>query len=328
MRSQRLRQLACVCLVLTGLLSAACDPLAPEPTSVAIALTSTPRPTITPTPSNTPTATPSPTPTPVLPTETPVPSATPWRCQDKIGSLVDLDFESEALGSEVTYRAYLPPCYDESGRRFPYVILMHGLAQDQTLWTDDLGVQRAMESGLALRGLPPMILIMPTGGSEDLPAGLVWEDVVIEELIAQVEATFCTWENREGRAVGGISRGGFWAYSMGLRHPDLFSAVGGHSAAFYDDQPPGFNPLTLARGIDFPAGQQPRFWLDVGGLDPIRGNNETLVARLADAGVDVSFTVNPEGRHNAAYWAAHISEYLTFYGAAWPRDILDQPSCQ
>jgi hypothetical protein len=35
----------------------------------------------------------------------------------------------------------------------------------------------------------------------------------------------------------------------------------------------------------------------------------------------------PEGKHEKAYWASHVAEYLSFYGQTWPRDIKDLPSC-
>ena len=69
----------------------------------------------------------------------------------------------------------------------------------------------------------------------------------LEELIPAVERDFCTRNDRDHRAIGGISRGGFWAYSLALRHPDIFGIVGGHSAAFdTGNAPPDSNPLELA----------------------------------------------------------------------------------
>lgn len=332
MSSIRLRRWLLVFVIITGALTTACDPLAPDPTSIALVSTPTPAPTAFPTPTPTATATPTATPTPLPPTATPIPTATPWICTETEGQIVDITFPSNVARADARYLAYLPPCYVESGRRFPYVILMHGLGQDQSLWVDQLDIVDAIESGLALRALAPMIVIMPRGGeleaNNDFREGRSWASLILDELIPQVEATFCTWENREGRAIGGISRGGFWAYSIGLRFPDRFSAVGGHSAAFYADNPPAHNPLNLARTAEFPPGMQPRFWLDIGGEDAARVNVQAVYDRLQSRDIEVSFIVNPEGDHTAAYWAAHLTEYLTFYGQDWPRGIRDLPSCQ
>jgi hypothetical protein len=227
-----------ICLVCAAILIVGCDPLAPEalPTAVALnpTMTETTPPLPTAIPSLTPTPTDTPTPTPT-PTRTPVPSATPRVCKDTKGRVVSLTFFSAIVKRDVPYDVYLPPCYSETGKRYPYVLLMHGADQTEKLWVDVLGAQKALEAGLSLRALPPMILIMPYGGElanlNIFREKAGWESVVLTELMPEIEANFCTWNDREGRAIGGISRGGFWAYVIALRHPDLCGGVGGHSPA-------------------------------------------------------------------------------------------------
>ncbi len=332
------RFLVLALLMLIGGIGAACDPLAPDPTSVALVrATPTPSPAPTAVPSRTPTRTPTPspthtptiTPTP-LPTDTPPP--TPFICRETQGQVVELTLRSEIAGRVVPYRAYLPPCYADSGKRYPYVILLHALDADYTQWIDLVKVGAAAEEGLALSALPPMILIMPDGGrlaaAETFRAGATWEDLILKELIPAVQTNFCTWEDRDGRAIGGISRGGFWAWSIGLRNPTLFSAVGGHSAAFYpDNAPASYNPMALARTVRFPPGQQPRLWLDVGDQDLAKENLDAVREAFAKREIDLTYTVIPGGEHTNAYWAENASAYLAFYGALWPKNLADLPSC-
>ncbi|HVO43308.1 MAG TPA: alpha/beta hydrolase-fold protein, partial [Aggregatilineales bacterium] len=254
-------------LIVAVLYAAACEPLAPDATRVVIVLTSAPTAT------KLPTAIPQPTDTPtIVPTDTPtvIPTATQWVCGESKGQMVDLTFYSSIEKAQVAYRVYLPPCYAEMQRRFPYVILMHGSDGDQTYWTDQLGVQTALDTGITVQALPPMILVMPDGGqlmnTNIFRDGASWESVVLDELMPEIAKTLCVWNAREGRAIGGISRGGFWAFEIAFRHPELFSAVGGHSA-FFDTQSsvgPAYNPLLLAKSVQFPDNLTPRFWLDAG----------------------------------------------------------------
>lgn len=323
-------------LMILALLAVACDPLAPEamPTRIALNPTATatnaPLPTAIPSATSTPTDTPTPTATPTI---TPVPTATPRVCAETQGRVVSLTFFSEIVRQDVPYDVYLPPCYAETGRRYPYVLLMHGADQDEKIWIEKLGAQKALEAGLRLKALPPMVLVMPYGGElanlNIFREGAGWESVVLTELMPQIEANFCTWNEREGRAIGGISRGGFWAYLIAMRHPELFGTVGGHSPAFYweNNAPPSHNPLYLARDMEFPPGLQPRMWVDIGSDDKGRPTTEEFHEMLEARGIDSSFTLNPVGNHDVDYWAAHISEYLTFYGQVWPRNIQDLPSC-
>lgn len=95
-----------------------------------------------------------------------------------------------------------------------------------------------------------MILVMPytgtIGNNSFFPPDPYYETVILDELVPAIERDFCTWSDREHRALGGVSRGGFWAYSIGLRHPDVFGILGGHSAYMTQDLnevPGSFQPI-------------------------------------------------------------------------------------
>src|SRR5262249_55353975 len=58
-----------------------------------------------------------------------------------------------------------------------------------------------------------------------------WEDAITTDLIGHVDATYRTIAKREGRAINGLSMGGYGGLMLGLRHPDLFCSIGSHSGA-------------------------------------------------------------------------------------------------
>src|SRR5262249_13403413 len=58
-----------------------------------------------------------------------------------------------------------------------------------------------------------------------------WEDFIVKDLIGHVDSTFRTVAAREGRAINGLSMGGYGALMLGLKHPDVFCSVGSHSGA-------------------------------------------------------------------------------------------------
>src|SRR5258706_1545855 len=165
MPSLKIVLVLCMACILIG-----CDPLAPNATPVVIVITQTPVPTRTSPPLPTQTATKlSLTSVPIVTTEAATvasdePPATESGCTQVKGQIVDLSFDSKILKAPMVYRAYLPPCYGESTRRYPYVILMPGSDKDETEWTDMLKANQALEVGLTMQALPPMLLIMPRGG--------------------------------------------------------------------------------------------------------------------------------------------------------------------
>ena len=311
------------------LLICACDPLAPVITPTPQIIIVTPENTATPAPSATtpPTSTLPPSPTPE---DTATPTALP--CLADGGQIVAYDeFRSATAGENLKYRVYIPPCYQQTQARYPYVILLHGLQEDEQQW-GDLGIQQALDQGIRLGALAPMIVVMPDmgtlGAEEAFPPQDSYETVVLDELMPAVERDFCTWNERDHRAIGGISRGGFWAYSIALRHPDIFGIVGGHSAAFDEGNAPADNnPLELALNAPFLASANLRMYLDNGAEDPAGTNLELFSNRLSSRGIAHSYIISPVGGHDAAYWSAHLQDYLTFYGRDWPRQANELPSC-
>lgn len=324
-----IRRLIGICLICIAL--AACDPMAPTPPAIAVVIS--PEPSITPT--FNPTSTPRPTAT-TLPTATAViePSATPFPCDDDSGQVIDFNqFPSPTANENLRYRVYVPPCYFETQARFPMAVLFHGLSFREQQW-DDIGAVTALDQGIRLGSLPPMLLVMPYYGQigqfNQFPPDPSYETVVLEELLPAVEADFCVWEDREYRAIGGISRGGFWAFSIGFRHPDVFSRIGGHAAIFPENiniVPPAFNPLEIAENSSFLQEANLRMYIDNAVADSAGLSLQQLSNRLTERQIPHQYEINTVGDHNNAYWASHVTEYLTFYGDDWPRAYDGLPTC-
>ncbi len=307
----------------------ACDPFAPFPTPTPQVIIVTAEPSLTPEPTATPAATATRTPT-LAPSLTPTATGIP--CDEDSGQLIAFDeFRSATANENLRYRVYIPPCYIQSQRRYPVVFLLHGASYTETQW-DEIGVDESLDQGLRLGVLGPMIVVMPffgvVGTRNTFPPDRSYETVILDELIPAVERDFCTWNDREYRGIGGISRGGFWAFSIAMRHPDVFGMVGGHSAAFSEEgAPPANNPLELALNATFLSQANLRMYLDVGTQDPASANLQLFSSRLSARGIDHTFIINPSGDHTEDYWRAHVAEYLTFYAETFPRSTAELPSC-
>lgn len=310
-------------------LLAACDPMMPyaAPTPQVIIVTAPPtatRPaTATPTPTRLPTLTPT-------PADTPTPTGEP--CEQENGEVLAFDrFPSEVAGENLRYRVYVPPCYQQSQRRYPVLYLLHGASYNERHW-EQVGVIEAAEQGRRLGVLGPLLIVMPylgaIGNRDSFPPDTSYESVVLEELIPAVDRDFCTWSDRQHRAIGGISRGGFWAYTLALRHPDVFGIVGGHSAFFDEDSaPPANNPLDLALNGAFLEDANLRLYLDNGAADPAGTELQLFSSRLSSRGIPHTYLINPVGGHDNDYWSAHVAEYLQFYTEDWPKTAGELPSC-
>ena len=316
------------CLLLTLLMLAACSsPRLPTQAPLAQAPTATrPPPAKNQLPTQTP-ASPLPATTTRAPTATPTatvpPSATPCTAQ---GEVITSTFATSLSGNEHAYRVYLPPCYDQDGRAYPTLYLLAGNIHDEGKW-DELGVDEAADDAILSGKSPPLVIVMPDGGwlANNTSGGPgSYETLVLEELLPQVEGEYCVWSAPAGRAIGGLSRGGYWALEIAFRHPHLFASVGGHSAALLDQYAgPQINPQFT--GVNNELGKL-RLYLDIGASDYLRSNTIRLHEELLAAGVPHTWHLN-EGRHEDAYWEAHVIDYLEWYTEPWPLDRDAYPPC-
>jgi enterochelin esterase-like enzyme len=325
---------------LTLILLVACEPLAPEQKPAVIVVTGeTPinampiavDVTLTPTGQGIvgPIETVAPSETP-LPTITMTPSTTPFVCSQTEGRIIESSFTSTITGEEIPFHMYQPPCFYESLKRYPYVVLLHGTGYDETMW-EELGVAVAMDQGISKGTLPPMVLILPDGNPlsevNDAPEDETYENLLLDELLPMLEQDFCLWGARQGRSLGGISRGGFWSFSIALRHPELFNAVGGHSPFFDpENSAPETNPLSLAEHVNldkYPL----RIYMDNAANDVVGTNVLLMSDILRGRNIDHEYVINPTGEHDMDYWRSHVAEYLTFYGQGLPYDVGALPSC-
>ncbi len=166
----------------------------------------------------------------------------------KRGTVMIEGFESEVLRDNAAgdphlrrVPVYLPPAYGEqSGRRFPVLFVLAGfggrgrMLLNDSPWSPPL--DERMDHLIDTGACGQTILVMPDcytrfGGSQYLDSTATgrYETHVIEELVPFIDARFRTLAGRGHRGVVGKSSGGYGALVYGMKHPDVFGAVGCHS---------------------------------------------------------------------------------------------------
>ena len=130
---------------------------------------------------------------------------------------------------------YLPASYaTDRTRRYPVVYLLHGYTGTDLGYFGTSGRQlhviaeRVFASGAARE----MILVMPNamnafGGSmysNSVTAGN-WEGYIADDLVAYMDKNYRTIAAREGRGLAGHSMGGYGTMRIGMKRPDVFSAI-------------------------------------------------------------------------------------------------------
>ncbi len=142
-----------------------------------------------------------------------------------------INHDAPSVGRTLKYNLVLPENYETSDRRYPVLYLLHGYSQDYTAWHRLGAPWHARGRGL--------IVVMPDAGNSFYVNWAVsndggkhnWEDYFIKDLIPHVDANYRTLASRNGRAINGLSMGGYGALVLGLRNPELFISIGSHSGA-------------------------------------------------------------------------------------------------
>lgn len=261
------------------------------------------------------------------------------------GGCITADFHAAHLqDKDMKFNVLLPRDYAaDSERRFPVLYLLHGFSGDYTDWckaTKLIEYAKPYEE----------IIVMPDGdnswyvNSYSDPK-MQWENYIVADLVSYVDAHYRTIASRQGRAIAGLSMGGYGALFLGLKHHDMFAAVASlsgvvaaanlqrwdvqlrnsnihsHSQFFIDvrktmqaDFGPANNPgranedpFLLIRKLT-PA-DCPQLYLAIGWGDSLLAENREFVALLSALKMPYRYAEVP-GKHGWRVWDEQIQRVL------------------
>jgi len=233
----------------------------------------------------------------------------------------DVSFYSAALQRPMPYRVFLPAKL-VPGQKLPVVYLLHGGNGCFRDWSN-----RSDVAQYAARGL---ILVMVQGDfsyyqNAALKPEDKYEDYLVNDLIADVEARFPAAKGRESRAIIGISMGGFAVAKLALSRPELFSFVGALSPSidvcnrrFHLMQwwrltrifgPVGSKTRTMSDPFLLMQSANPAvtpyIYLTAGEHEPLLEPNRRFAARLRERHFEYEFHTKPGG-HDWGEWDSQI----------------------
>ncbi|MEQ1631547.1 MAG: alpha/beta hydrolase-fold protein [Planctomycetota bacterium] len=151
-------------------------------------------------------------------------------------------FHSEAVDADVQYGVYLPKDYQDDKNKdtkYPLVIWLHGMFEDH-LRFHGRGGAPVLDAAIVDGKLPPCVFVCPNGGRTSMYVNRKekkYEDLVTVDLLAHLEKEYRLSARREDRAILGVSMGGMAALRVAFQQPELFGAVGVHSAAILPEDP-------------------------------------------------------------------------------------------
>ena len=234
-------------------------------------------------------------------------------CDQAQGEIEAGTYPAVAVPGELPYLIYLPPCYQELGRAYPAVYLLHGYPYDERHWLE-LGAEQVANQGLDQENWPPFLMVMPLQpdplfrNSDGGPGS--YETELLDGIVAYVDKTYRSDPSRRGLA--GVSRGGVWALEIAFRNPSDFVAVAALSPALaVNSARLPYDPFEIVKSAEKLPGD---ILLLVGDQDWAAPATERLSAALEAEGFLHSLVIVP-GDHSDPTWAGAISFTLGFF--AW-----------
>jgi S-formylglutathione hydrolase FrmB len=248
--------------------------------------------------------------------------------EPRTGQVETRTFWSASLGRTMPYNIYLPPGYANGSRRYRAVYLLHGMGGSDRQW-EGLGIAQAADRLIATGAIQPLIIVMPEGGSaywvDHATDGQKWGRYTAVDVVNDVDASFRSIARQRSRAIGGLSMGAHGALQLALNYPGEFAAVGAHSLVLrrFGSAPAYFgtaadfaarDPMQMVKATG-PGGCSFALWIDIGERDPWASVAEQFEGELTDLGINHQWHLYA-GDHSAAYWSAHLEDYLRFYDAS------------
>lgn len=267
-------------------------------------------------------------------------------------ALIQCDFFSEALGLSCSMNVILPQATRRQigmeGREakasgfagHPTLYLLHGLSDDHSIWLRRTSIERYV----APLGLAVVMPAVHRSWYTDMARGLRYWTFISEELPALARSFFGLSARREDNFVAGLSMGGYGAFKLALRKPEMFAAAASLSGALdmanriteraEDDawrvelenvfgdlsafQGSDNDTVHLAEELARSDRPRPKLWACCGTKDFLIEHNRVFRDRATRAGLDLHYEEDEGYEHEWGYWDLTIQRVLKWLPLGQP----------
>lgn len=237
---------------------------------------------------------------------------------------------SRAMQKEIKCVVITPDKYKRSKKKYPVIYLLHGYSDNYAAWPKKTN-SRLLSKADELQAL----IVCPDGGynswyfdSEKDPK-VRYETFISNELVNYIDANYKTINDRAGRAITGLSMGGHGALYLGIRHKNVYGAVGSTSGGvdilpFPDNWDikkvlgdtvcclANWQRNTVINVADDLKNGDLKLIIDCGVGDFFLEVNRRFHQKLLSMNIDHDYTERP-GEHNDEYWNNSIDYQLLFF---------------
>jgi len=223
---------------------------------------------------------------------------------------------------------YTPPGYETSKEKYPVLYLLHGMGGDEEAWIALGRASQILDNLIAQGKAKPMVVVMPNGNvaQEAAPGesslGLIkpamqlphtmdgFYEETFPDILKFVESNYRVKAEKSGRAIAGLSMGGYHSLHISRFYPNTFDYVGLFSAAII---PNDKVTSKVYENIDNTLKAQQKngyklYWIGIGKADFLYKNVTEYRQKLDGMGMKYTYRES-EGGHTWTNWRVYLSEF-------------------
>ena len=244
------------------------------------------------------------------------------------GDLIALTYHSSALKSERQIFVWTPPGYSGKGEPLPVLYFYHGFGDTGRSAIDQGRIAQMMDNLLAEGKIKPMLVVVPD--TETDAEGIVPETFVpgerrkvfyplnakaadrelMTDIIPLISKRFNVRSDADGRALAGLSQGGYQALVSGLNHLESFRWLATFSGVTTTTVP----DAGVSARLDNPQSineQLRNFTVVVGDRDMVTGKDIAgLKAELEKRDIRFEYHEYPGLNHEMDVWRPAYAEFV------------------
>jgi len=230
--------------------------------------------------------------------------------------------------NEVSHKVwiYLPPNYTNTTKKYS-VIYMHdaqNLFDAATSYAGEWEVDEALNNLFKKTGKGFIVVGIENGGEERINEYTPWKnkkygggkgeiymDFIVNTLKPYIDSNYRTKSEQKYTGLVGSSIGGLISYYGGLQYPKTFGKIGALSTSFWFSEKVEY--FTKEKGNL----KNVKLFLLVGGKEGDDNDKDTkkmekLLLKTGFKPLNLKTKINPEGKHNEAFWRSEFLEVITW----------------
>lgn len=244
------------------------------------------------------------------------------------GSVTRRWYDSHGNGMLRRVTIYTPAGYETSKEKYPVLYLLHGMGGDEEAWIALGRTSQVLDNLIAQGKAKPMIVVMTNGNvaQEAAPgeSSLGYSkpsmqmdhtmdgkfEETFPDVIKFMESNYRVKAEKSGRAIAGLSMGGYHSLHISRFYPNTFDYVGLFSAAIMSNDKA---TSEVYKNFDATLETQMKngyklYWIGIGKADFLYKANEEYRAKLDKMGMKYTY-VETEGGHTWTNWRVYLSEF-------------------